>query len=147
MLLLYLSEDRMTDFPSAWPHQRKQFISFSSVIFICRGSRFVLPPVWALAKFHITTVFLFAIRCLLILNLWDEMQGAEELCVLLLSSNRNISYTKSAENNHPLSFKKTTRKIWGCCPFSENSETSKPASLKWTRSRCQQSCAREPAGV
>lgn len=45
------------------------------------------------------------------------MQGAEELCVLLLSSNRNISYTKSAENNQPLSFKKKHKKDMGMLPF------------------------------
>lgn len=56
------------------------------------------------------------------------MQGAEELCVLLLSSNRSVSYTKFAEKYQSSFLQKTTSKIRRLCPSSENSETSKMAS-------------------
>lgn len=64
----------------------------------------------------------------LTLNLWGKTQGAEELCALLLSPNRNASYTKFAEEHQPPSFKKPQARYGDTAPSSKNPETSKIAN-------------------
>lgn len=148
MLLLYLSEERMTGFPSAWPHQRKQFTSSSSVIFTCRRSQFVQPPVWALAKFHITTVYLFSLRFFLTLNFWDKIQGEGRSCMFYCSPQTEKPVTLNLQEKILPLPSKNHKEDWRHCPSSENSDSSKKArSATQFKVGKEQSCAREQAGV
>lgn len=85
-------------------HQSEHWLSFTSLRFISFHLRF------------------------LTLSLWDKMQGAEELYVLLLSPNKSSSYITFAEKKPASVLQKTTSKTWRRCPSSENSDTSKMAN-------------------